>query len=119
VAGTWMAMVQSRLPLLEKALAGALGSGRQLILEAGGEPKAPAAAVKVEASHAPSSAQPEPEPAPVPLSVPAQAPARMEQPSAAPEPAAAMPSPLEEKAKRLAEFFNGEVIEHDVTDQVA
>ena len=34
-----------------------------------------------------------------------------------------MPSPLDEKAKRLAEFFNGEVIEDDVaepvTDQVA
>jgi DNA polymerase-3 subunit gamma/tau len=35
VAGTWMAMVQSRLPLLEKALAGALGSGRSVQLEAG------------------------------------------------------------------------------------
>ncbi len=37
VAGTWMAMVQSRLPLLEKAVASALGSPRQLTLEAGGD----------------------------------------------------------------------------------
>ncbi|MFM7731863.1 MAG: DNA polymerase III subunit gamma/tau, partial [Cyanobium sp.] len=37
VAGTWMAMVQSRLPLLEKAVASALGSPRQLSLEAGGD----------------------------------------------------------------------------------
>ncbi|KAF0653497.1 DNA polymerase III subunits gamma and tau [Cyanobium sp. Copco_Reservoir_LC18] len=37
VAGTWMAMVQSRLPLLEKAVASALGSPRQLTLEAGSD----------------------------------------------------------------------------------
>jgi len=33
VATTWMAMVQSRLPLLEKAVATTLGSPRQLVLE--------------------------------------------------------------------------------------
>jgi DNA polymerase-3 subunit gamma/tau len=131
VAGTWMAMVQSRLPLLEKALAGALGSGRHLVLEAGGEPKATAS---VPAPHSPSASG-QPEPAPAPFSAPAQPPAGTAQRPAAPEPtpseqrAAAAPavsaaappamqSPLEEKAKRLAEFFNGEVIE-DVTDQVA
>jgi DNA polymerase-3 subunit gamma/tau len=132
VAGTWMAMVQSRLPLLEKALAGALGSGgRQLVLEAGGEPKSPPAAVKTPPSPAApptsvcaplsSSAQPDPAATPAAPFAPAQAPTRKEQPPGAPAPAAtpAMPSPLEEKAKRLAEFFNGEVIEDDVTDQVA
>ena len=41
VAGNWMAMVQSRLPLLEKAVAAALGSARQVVLEAGGGPAAP------------------------------------------------------------------------------
>jgi DNA polymerase-3 subunit gamma/tau len=137
VAGTWMAMVQSRLPLLEKALAGALGSGRQLVLEAGGEPKSPPAEVKTQ-----------PPPAPLPTSTPAQLspsvqpePATAQPPTRAAQPPAAhvpspselvaaaapagsaaappaMPSPLEEKAKRLAEFFNGEVIE-DVSDQVA
>jgi DNA polymerase-3 subunit gamma/tau len=128
VAGTWMAMVQSRLPLLEKALAGALGSGRQLVLEAGGEAKSPPAAVKTP----PSPAAP-PTSVRAPLSPPAQqdpaavqAPARKEPPSATPAPAApvpgappAIPSPLEEKAKRLAEFFNGEVIEDDVTEPLA
>ncbi|MEA5414358.1 DNA polymerase III subunit gamma/tau [Synechococcus sp. BA-132 BA5] len=41
VAGTWMAMVQSRLPLLEKAVERALGSPRQLSLEAGGDGSPP------------------------------------------------------------------------------
>ncbi|MFN5195201.1 MAG: DNA polymerase III subunit gamma/tau, partial [Cyanobacteriota bacterium] len=36
VAGTWMAMVQSRLSLLEGAVATALGSSRQVVLESGG-----------------------------------------------------------------------------------
>jgi DNA polymerase-3 subunit gamma/tau len=35
VAGNWMAMVQSRLPLLQKAMDRALGGQRQLVLEAG------------------------------------------------------------------------------------
>jgi DNA polymerase-3 subunit gamma/tau len=35
VAGNWMAMVQSRLPLLESAMARALGGARQITLEAG------------------------------------------------------------------------------------
>ncbi|MEB3271856.1 MAG: DNA polymerase III subunit gamma/tau [Synechococcus sp.] len=45
VAGTWMAMVQSRAALLEAALARALGGQRQLVLEAAaGGPAGPAAA---------------------------------------------------------------------------
>ena len=35
VAGNWMAMVQSRLPLLQNAMASALGGQRQLVLEGG------------------------------------------------------------------------------------
>jgi DNA polymerase-3 subunit gamma/tau len=44
VAGNWIAMVQSRLPLLEGAMAKALGSPRQVSLEAGdaGLPRAQA-----------------------------------------------------------------------------
>ena len=38
VAGNWMAMVQGRQALLEQAIASALGSPRQLVLEAGGNP---------------------------------------------------------------------------------
>jgi len=137
VSGTWMAMVQSRLPLLEKALAGALGSGRQLVLEAGGEPKAANVALKAQAPPAASppsgpaplapSAKSETAPVQAPvLTVPRPAPitpepAVAETAEAPAGPAAgapAMPSPLEEKAKRLAEFFNGAVIE-DFSDQVA
>ena len=94
VAGNWMAMVQSRLPLLEAAVAKALGSPRQLTLEGGGE----SAAATVTA---PSAATPRPAPAP---------------PTPAPTPAATAPplaAPLDDKARRLAEFFNGEVVELD------
>ena len=41
VAGNWMAMVQSRLPLLETAVTNALGSPRQLLLEGGYSPSTP------------------------------------------------------------------------------
>jgi DNA polymerase-3 subunit gamma/tau len=47
VAGNWMAMVQSRLPLLQKAMDRALGGQRQLVLEGGeglGSHRAPPAA---------------------------------------------------------------------------
>ena len=118
VAGNWMAMVQSRLPLLEKAMASALGSPRQLVLEGGGEmpaqpPKAPvpapvptptqtaAAALTPIATRGPTSAPPKREVAP-------QVKAAPRDPGPPP-----MAAPLDEKAKRLADFFNGEVIEMD------
>ncbi|MFM7642216.1 MAG: DNA polymerase III subunit gamma/tau [Cyanobium sp.] len=44
VAGSWIPMVQSRLPLLEAAMARALGSPRQVTLEAGQQNPAPPAA---------------------------------------------------------------------------
>ena len=137
VAGNWMAMVQSRLPLLEKAMASALGSPRQLVLEGGGEMPAqpPKAPVPVPASPAQTAAAPLPAPsssAPVPASTPAPAPAPTPiatrgpantppQREVAPQVKAAprdggpppMAAPLDEKAKRLADFFNGEVIEMD------
>ncbi len=55
VAGTWMAMVQSRLSLLETAFSRALGSPRQLVLESG-DPASGAAAAPVAARPAPPSA---------------------------------------------------------------
>ena len=146
VAGNWMAMVQSRLPLLEKAMASALGSPRQLVLEGGGEmpaqpPQPPKAAVPAPASPARTAAAPLPTPAPTPSSsapvpAPAQAPAPTpitsrgpanelasapSERAVAPQVKAApkdggpppMAAPLDEKAKRLADFFNGEVIEMD------
>jgi DNA polymerase-3 subunit gamma/tau len=127
VAGNWMAMVQSRLPLLEKAMASALGSPRQLVLEGGGEmpaqpPKAPvpapASPARTAAAPVPTPAPPAPAPpssAPAPAQVPAPAQAPAPTPIASRGPASALASsaPLDEKAKRLADFFNGEVIEMD------
>jgi DNA polymerase III subunit gamma/tau len=120
VAGNWMAMVQSRLSLLEAAVTKALGSPRQLVLEGGGEPMPPPSAAptpavsRVIAPATPPAAAMEPPtlaaaaiPAPAALPTPAPAPAAM--PAPAPAPAA----PLDEKARRLAEFFNGEVVEMD------
>ena len=164
VAGNWMAMVQSRLPLLEKAVATALGSARQVVLEAGGGPVTPtvpaatpparplpaAPPVSAGVSMAPpaqpqghppagndgqsattsepagepdsqparaaavqpasAATPPTPAAAPAPASAPAAAPAP--QPPSAPLPVAAPPLPglIDDKAKRLAEFFNGEVV---------
>ena len=105
VAGNWMAMVQSRLPLLEAAVAKALGSPRQLTLEGGGESSA--ATVTPPSAATPRPAPPPPTPAPLPSPAP---------PASLPTPAATAPplaAPLDDKARRLAEFFNGEVVELD------
>jgi len=141
VAGNWTAMVQSRLPLLEKAVASALGSPRQVVLEAGSAP-APAATPAPAEPPAASAPAPAPVQAPAPTAVsapPAAAPAPPSppvpaqtapavpspQPQQAPEPepkpAAEAPAPvrqphglIDDQAKRLADFFNGEVV--DVQD---
>jgi DNA polymerase-3 subunit gamma/tau len=123
VAGNWMAMVQSRLPLLEKAVASALGSPRQVMLEAGGAPPPPAPAPAAQAPITAAPPQPvavvtaqAPEPpraaAPAPRSEPPQPIAPPAEP-----PSAATPQPqqtlIDDQAKRLAEFFNGEVVQLD------
>ncbi len=157
VAGNWMAMVQSRLPLLEQAVARALGSPRQVVLEGGGPVAAPAqqrpvapavpqpvaarpaapmpaaAAPPAPGASAPAPGGPPTRPTPAtrtagtaaPVAAaptitspatatasgapapgtPAAAPAASGQPVAA--------SLLDEKARRLAEFFNGEVVQLD------
>jgi len=92
VSGNWIPMVQSRLPLLEQALHSALGSPRELVLE----------------SQQTSQA--------IPLAAPtAQAESVLIEPSPpSPQPNPPIPSPREplaEKAQRLAEFFNGEVVD--------
>ncbi|CAK6688134.1 DNA polymerase III subunit gamma/tau [Synechococcus sp. BA-124 BA4] len=126
VSSKWIAMVQSRLPLLESALRHALGSPRQVLLEASDQPSSPvvvtpplvarpteppqdhassaaAAAVdtqattsQIEAPQAMAAAQ---TPAPGPV-------------KAAPNPAPDRPErrPLDDQARRLADFFNGEVV---------
>jgi DNA polymerase-3 subunit gamma/tau len=117
VAGNWMAMVQGRQALLEQAIASALGSPRQLVLEAGGNPPPmprptapqatpqPAAVAAPVAAPAPPAPAPEPAPAPTPA---AAAPAA--EPRAAAQSAPPQPSQLDDQAKRLADFFNGEVV---------
>ena len=139
VAGNWMAMVQTRLPLLEKAVLTALGSPRQVVLEAarGQEGPTPAAAPTAPPPPQPA-AQPQPPaaaPAPAPPAATASAlpvasaepelppaPAAPAAAVAAAEPVAATRPPqhsptaadwLDERAKRLADFFNGEVVQLD------
>ncbi|MEB3263645.1 MAG: DNA polymerase III subunit gamma/tau [Synechococcus sp.] len=169
VAATWLAMVQSRLPLLEQALTRALGSPRQLVLEAAeghgagaatatfaasappvpiparvtpvpqaassqapaaprpAEPSAPPAARPPQAGEGhPSPLKPAPAPAPPAAAPPSVSPPPVPQaPATAPPQAAAVPLPppprpaisgenrLDEQARRLADFFNGEVVELD------
>ena len=106
VAGNWMAMVQSRMPLLEKAVSTTLGSPRQVVLEAGGAPPPP---------------PPPPLPAPPaprqPAAVAPPTPLPKPQPEQEPAPLAAQPPAkttlIDDQAKRLADFFNGEVVQLD------
>jgi len=113
VAGNWMAMVQSRLPLLETAVAKALGSPRQLTLEGGGESAAPIGSPSAAAAR---PAPPSPTPARLPIPAANQSTPAQVTPTASPPAEAAAPpmaAPLDDKARRLAEFFNGEVVELD------
>ena len=183
VAGNWMAMVQGRLPLLERAMQAALGSPRQVILEgadghqttatpakaapspassprpqAQAQPGAPvnsaaapgtvnpapipgetatrvtvavtaavAAAAPIPAGGV-NAVNPAPAPRPAPAGVaPAAPPAEASVPSGVSQalptpveapPQRAQPGSIDEKAKRLADFFNGEVIT-DFNDDMA
>jgi DNA polymerase-3 subunit gamma/tau len=152
VAGNWIAMVQSRLPLLEGAMAKTLGSPRQVTLEAGdtaqpgGPPTDPAperpriveAATATEAPAEAVTSRTEingvtaGEPlaphhraglreGPVPVA-PTAGTAHAEQFGSPAEPKAPLPSSpgnqafhepskLDQKARQLADFFNGDVIE--------
>jgi DNA polymerase-3 subunit gamma/tau len=122
VAGNWIAMVQSRLPLLEGAMAKTFGSPRQVSLEAADSPSP---------SGPPSTSAPIPTQLPTPLaeekqvaSQSALAPQPASEPEAnlpSPEPEKPSPEPaqapnpdldnnLNKKAKLLADFFNGEMI---------
>ena len=133
VAGNWMGMVQSRVALLEQAIARAVGGSRQLVLESHG------GAAPMAAMPAPSTPPPPPAPTPTPAPAPAPAPAKAVTTSEAqlpPRPVAATPNPtpapapkpdpdpvpvqrqepsvLDDKAKRLADFFNGQVLNVDL-----
>lgn len=158
VAGNWMAMVQGRLPLLERAMQAALGSPRQVILEgadghqttatpakaapppaprAQAEPHSPAQApvnnpagpgamgpvpipgriaTPIAVAMTPTVVAPAPAPTPAGIAT-AAPPATAPTPATAP-PQRALPGSIDEKAKRLADFFNGEVIS-DFNDDMA
>lgn len=114
VAPNWLAMVQSRLPLLEQATERALGSPRQLMLETG-----------VAQTHAPIEVAAPITPVKIIETKPVIETNSVIQTNSVVESKAAVeikqelkqetkqPSPrngIEVEAKRLAEFFNGEVI---------
>lgn len=138
VASNWLTMVQSRQALLEKAMLLALGSARQVTLEASDQPPASPAAVAPPASPAPPTVavvaqQNEIHQPQAAIAIPAIAassepqspvePPRRQQPSgpatSAPQ-AAARPilGRLETSTKLLADFFQGEVIESSEADAV-
>jgi DNA polymerase-3 subunit gamma/tau len=130
VASNWIGMVQSRLPLLEKAMEATLGSARTITLEAGDQDRpAPAAT----AAPAPPRVSAPEQPAPVNSTEPA--PEREPVEPAAAGIATTQPCPpakseemqppqttdqrlLEESTGLLADFFNGEIIQ-GFTDEVA
>ncbi|MCP9799220.1 DNA polymerase III subunit gamma/tau [Synechococcus sp. RedBA-s] len=109
VSSKWIAMVQSRLPLLETALHQALGSPRQVLLEASADqPSGPVVTPAVITR--PVAPRPT-----VPPAVASQAttiPAAPPQAQAATNPTPERPErqPLDDQARLLADFFNGEVV---------
>jgi len=134
VAGTWMAMVQTRQSLVEQAISRALGGSRQLTLEAAGDPPPaptnsppatptqparqpapPIPSTPSPAATAPATASPaQAAPARTPMETPAASPrADQEVGGVASSQPRQPPSHLDEKTRQLADFFNGEVIELD------
>ena len=101
VAPNWVAMVQSRLPLLEQATTKALGETRQVIIETGSAQVLDAHISKEKTKPAISI------PTPKPISTPA-APVLIQKTEAISQ--TIQSNGIEVEAKRLAEFFNGEVV---------
>jgi DNA polymerase-3 subunit gamma/tau len=134
VAGNWMGMVQSRASLLEQAIKRSIGGNRQLVLENHGGAAPMASTPSAVPAPAPPSTpitkptpsqQPpsQPKPAPAPPMTPAAAPSIVstevpvpgpgsESMGSAPLPAEMNPpSIMDEKVKRFADFFNGQVLD--------
>ena len=142
VAGNWMGMVQSRATLLEQAISRACGGNRQLVLESHNGAISPASApTSSPPSRSPSPGPPAPSPTmadrpatPPPVAT-AQSAAAMPPALSSPEPAIKpaeatsiepaqtpavqtpppMPLPIDDKVKRFAEFFNGQVVDLDTS----
>ena len=138
VASNWMGMVQSRAALLEQAVAKALGGNRQLILEAGKTAMPSPIAASTPSPPRPSPAPPATPVAPTPTPpapvapTPAAPMASPSLPQAAPKPQSMTPTSgeqpaahqpetpeqargVERQAKNLADFFNGQVLDVDLT----
>ena len=136
VAGNWMGMVQSRASLLEQAIKRSIGGNRQLVLEnhGGAAPMAstPSAAATPQSTPStpitdptpslPLPSQPKPA-APSPVAVPTLISEEVSKPGAPsmgsqtppPPPAEMNPtSIMDEKVKRFADFFNGQVLDVDL-----
>ncbi|QNI75081.1 DNA polymerase III subunit gamma/tau [Synechococcus sp. MVIR-18-1] len=138
VAGNWMGMVQSRASLLEQAIKRSIGGNRQLVLEnhGGAAPMAstPAAAPAPKSTPStpstdptpslPTSSQPKPAPpSPVviadvqtPPITPVAAPTTSSNPASSKPPSVVSaevspPSIMDEKVKRFADFFNGQILD--------
>ena len=129
VAGNWMGMVQSRVSLLEQAIATALGTPRLLVLESQSETATQTAITQI-AEVAPITKTPTPNAAPVPPpAVQAPSTASVPKNSATNTASTNVPQPednsapaqptssveqIDNKAKRLADFFNGKVLDVDL-----
>ena len=133
VAGNWMGMVQSRASLLEQAIKRSIGGNRQLVLEnhGGAAPMAstPSAAATPQSTPStpitdptpslPTPSQPKPA-APSPVAAPTLISEEVSKPgspsmgSPTPPPPPAdvnPPSIMDEKVKRFADFFNGQILD--------
>ena len=136
VAGNWMGMVQSRASLLEQAIKRSIGGNRQLVLEnhGGAAPMAstPSAAATPQSTPStpitdptpslPTPSQPKPA-APSPVAAPTLISEEVSKPGSPsmgsptpPPPPAEVnpPSIMDEKVKRFADFFNGQVLDVDL-----
>ena len=138
VASNWLTMVQSRQALLEKAMLLALGSARQVTLEASDHPPASPAPAEPPSPPVPDTVAVVPQQSEIhrplaAIAVPAVEassepqspvePKRQQQPSrpATIAPQASAPpilGRLETSTKLLADFFQGEVIESGGTEGI-
>ena len=127
VAGNWMGMVQSRASLLEQAVAKALGGSRQLVLEAGGGvmpvtqtsvATSSTVAVETAANQTPPTpaAPKENKTSQLPEPTSANREPTNTAADSAPQPTPAQPSSgLDRQAQNLADFFNGQVLDVELT----
>jgi len=117
VAPNWLSMVQTRLPLLEKAAERTLGSSRQVLLESG-QPQSPPISQSPPPQSPSAPAQPSPAPQPQSAAVSASVSAPPSSPPpppptttpSAPAPQSYTEDRLRSHARRLADFFNGDVV---------